>query len=572
MHVQTFAASPVVKQILPVLPDAGHRGEILDKLELPFFLLDQNGRIAYANGGAYRCLKYPIGQLLGLAIGELDEALSDALWQHIKAAITNEGRLRYESHVKTFDGQLIPYEFLFQSCDILNGRYISTLAFDIASRKEVEADILAARESAMQNAEDLRDKTKLAEEALAHVRELKQKQDGDYYLTSMLLEPFQINRAKQGKIEVDWFIRQKTRFTYRKWQAEIGGDFVNADHVTLRGRRFTFFVIADAMGKANQGAGGALILATIVSAYLRRTEKTQHLAGLYPERWLRLLYEELQAAYEGFSGQMMVAASVGLVDEENRYLFFFNAEQPRPVSYISGVAKYVGSDNLLSKIGMPIGREDFHVELYRLSPGEKIIFGSDGRDDVRRQDTGEINFQDTFFLRLVEAAEGNLAAIHEATLAQAEIIDDYSLLSLQIARYYHEVKSATARELFAYFRETGDALALEKILERNGGDSQAIAMLANYYLKAGEMRRSIAYIHRYLDVKPDDLKAVYSLMRQYLALRDFEKAADTAERITHRYCMADQKEYWRRILKLLLQIYVEHKNSRSEIIRARLRS
>ena len=63
----------------------------------------------------------------------------------------------------------------------------------------------------------------------------------------------------EKNIKSDFLIKQFKQFTFRKWEAELGGDICITDNIKLNNRNYLFFVNADAMGKSIQGAGGALI-------------------------------------------------------------------------------------------------------------------------------------------------------------------------------------------------------------------------------------------------------------------------------------------------------------------------
>lgn len=546
------------------------KARVLDELCVPFFFFDLAGTVIYANTRAHRDLRYEDGDLIGKEISQLDGSLSQELWHQIREAICQERTLNYESHLVARDGRVLLGEFQFQYYENGGGAFIVALVTDVSQRKEVEASIIAARESAMEYASQLAEKTRIAEDALRSVSALKLKQDGDYYLTSLLLQPFQQNKAERGEVEIDWLVKQKTGFSYRKWNSEIGGDFCSSDKVVLKGRNYNMFVIADAMGKANQGASGALILATIINTYVERTRKTAQLSNSAPERWLRLLYEELRAGFAGFQGAMMIGAVIGLADIQTRFIYFFNAEQPRAVSYYNGRAGYVGRAESLRKIGMPGTAEEIVIELYALRPGESLIFGSDGRDDVRLNGGDEVNHDDHFFLSLVEAAGGILENIYELTGRTGTIIDDYSLLSITSPVKARRRPSAVVRELLAYYRHTRDAAALDRVLATEPANAEALALAANYYLKCGRISEGVICLERYLNVRPLELRAIHSLVWLYCVQKNFEAAADIAERITYREVPATGRKNRNKILTLLATIYRKTGNPRETTIRDRI--
>lgn len=343
-----------------------------------------------------------------------------------------------------------------------------------------------------------------------------------------------------------------------------------ADTVVLRGRRYNMFVIADAMGKANQGASGALILATIINTYVERTKKTAQLAHVSPERWLRLLYEELRAGFAGFHGAMMIAAAIGLADVETQFLYFFNAEQPRPVSFFNGRANYIGREENLCKIGMPGPAEEVVIELYQLKSGESVIFGSDGRDDVKLAGNNEINHDDKFFPALVESGKGILSKIQELTERAGAIIDDYSLLRITSLVEPPRRESTVTRALLAYYRNTRDKAALDLVILREPANPEGLALASNLFLKTGRIPEGIDCLQRYLDMRPQELRVIYSLVWLYCVQRDFENAADIAERITYREITGADTKYQKKILTLLATIYRKTGNAREKNIRDRI--
>ncbi|TGL61598.1 hypothetical protein [Leptospira sarikeiensis] len=94
------------------------------------------------------------------------------------------------------------------------------------------------------------EKTSELRETLRTVEELKKQQDGDYFLTSLLIKPLGINRTSGRKVKVDFLIKQKKNFVFKGKESEIGGDICIAQEISLRGKDYTVFLNADAMGKS----------------------------------------------------------------------------------------------------------------------------------------------------------------------------------------------------------------------------------------------------------------------------------------------------------------------------------
>ncbi|HNH07449.1 MAG TPA: HAMP domain-containing protein, partial [Leptospiraceae bacterium] len=130
------------------------------------------------------------------------------------------------------------------------------------------------------------ERTDQLNKSLQEVQTLKIAQDGDYYLTSLLLSPLQPNNNRSSRIKTEFLIEQKKKFTFRKWDSEIGGDICITDTIKLLNKEYTVFINGDAMGKSIQGAGGALVLGVVFNAGLMRS-RVEKYQGIHPEAWLK---------------------------------------------------------------------------------------------------------------------------------------------------------------------------------------------------------------------------------------------------------------------------------------------
>jgi hypothetical protein len=265
---------------------------------------------------------------------------------------------------------------------------------------------------------------------LKEVRSLKEKQDGDYFLTSLLIRPLARTEVKSERITVQVYTEQKKSFTFKRQQHEIGGDISIADRIHLQNHPYVVYINADAMGKSIQGAGGALVIGTVFRALIARTHSTEELQGLTPELWLKEAYREIQDVFCTFDGSMLLSAAIGLIDERG-VLYSFNAEHPLTVLYRNGKASFIESDPMFFKFGIDIVREGFSVLVQPLEPGDIIITGTDGRDDIML--ASGMNTDQDLFLRLVEKGSGNLTEIVRLIKETGELTDDLSLLRFAFA-------------------------------------------------------------------------------------------------------------------------------------------
>ncbi len=286
--------------------------------------------------------------------------------------------------------------------------------------------------------EKVEQRTSELNKTLGEVQELKQQQDGDYFLTSLLLRPLNSINDSAPNVMTSVLTEQKKRFHFRKWHAELGGDVASTYQITLRGRPFTAFINADAMGKSMQGAGGALVLGTVFKNVVARTQSGGVFSNRYPESWIKECFVELQNVFVSFEGTMMASAVLGVVDDSNGMLYYVNAEHPLSVLYRNGSAAFIEKQGeYMRKIGVQGMDAGLRVGAIRLRRGDIVIIGSDGRDDIatgtdeRGQRT--ISEDTEIFLAEIIAAGGDLSAIVEQIRARGEITDDLSLLRITYA-------------------------------------------------------------------------------------------------------------------------------------------
>ncbi|MBP7281631.1 MAG: SpoIIE family protein phosphatase, partial [Leptospiraceae bacterium] len=159
-------------------------------------------------------------------------------------------------------------------------------------------------------------KTRELQKSLAEINDLKVHQDGDYFLTSLLLKPLSNGNIKTENIVIESLIRQKKNFQFRNKFSEIGGDLCAVNQIYLKEKKYTVFMNADAMGKSLQGAGGALVMGTVFKSIIQNTISVPSFQNKYPEKWLKDCYQELQNVFISFDGSMLISCVIGLICEE----------------------------------------------------------------------------------------------------------------------------------------------------------------------------------------------------------------------------------------------------------------
>lgn len=386
------------------------------------------------------------------------------------------------------------------------------------------------------------DRTEELQQSLAEVRKLKIRQDGDYYLTSLLIEPLARNQVKSDSVSVDFLLKQRKSFQYSKWQAEIGGDICIAKSIELGGKTHTAFLNADAMGKSIQGAGGALVIGAVFESILKRTESSQTMRQMFPERWLKSAYQELAAVFASFRGGMMVTAICGLVDDQTGFTYYLQAEHPDPVLYRQGRARLLTPKHRAGKLGMPLHGGDQFTNTLRLQPGDLLLLGSDGRDDLEIIDrTGQPVIQEDpqAFVRAVEAAEGDLAGIEARLLATGKLLDDLSFIRIE----YHPAKksqpqASTPKHRYEQVRAAlrlGRHAEAMRLLESDhngrGTDLRRLRHLIRACLRAGDVERGLEHALAYAALEPAHAENLITVSKCYEQLGDMRAAIDYAERV-----------------------------------------
>ena len=409
-------------------------------------------------------------------------------------------------------------------------------------------------------------RTQELQETLKEVKLLKEQQDGDYFLTTLIINPLASNNADDEKLDLKILIHQKKKFEFRNKLHEIGGDICISETIYLKGKKYTAFVNGDAMGKSIQGAGGALVLGVVFKSILSRAKLFSTKETVSPERWLKLAFQELQSIFESFDGSMMISVVMGLIDNERGFIYYINAEHPFTVLYRDNKASFIEKELNLRKIGMMTLEHsgDFQVNTFKLEYGDVIILGSDGRDDIRIGVDAKghriINEDHTLFLKTVEQAEADLEKIFTLTEQKGELIDDYSLLRIEYKFSEPEETSDSDQKqiqpILNLF-DSGNFAQAEKQIEdliKSGNSNKTILKIRIQIAKNRKMyNAAAAYASEYLDLFPEENSFFLEAANYYYLIGNLESAADYSERLKLR-----EPKYIENLI-LLTKIYFDLK-------------
>lgn len=409
--------------------------------------------------------------------------------------------------------------------------------------RSIKAGRMRLQQYAEQLEEKVKERTQELQNTLQDVQKLKSQQDGDYFLTTLLLKPLGVNEVSSSLVGVESFARQKKHFEFRHWSKDIGGD-INISHVIeLEGKRYIVFINADAMGKSMQGAGGALVLGSVFHTIIERTQATQAMQMLAPERWLKNAFIELHRVFESFDGSMLVSGFFGLLDESAGLLYHILAEHPQAVLYRDGRATFVPAERQLRKLGTTGVEGTLSIATMQLEPGDILIVGSDGRDDLilGYEASGDriINEDENLFLRIVEESECDIQCIVEKIETHGEIMDDLSIMRIERYREAHAPNYAfdysgvlDGVKIDLKAGNTDAAISrIEAYLKQDAFYPEAIKNLSQIYYQAKNYEKAANYAQDYLWLKPSDAHFVYFASLCFRRIKNFRKSIDLAERL-----------------------------------------
>ena len=281
----------------------------------------------------------------------------------------------------------------------------------------------------------LRDKSSELEKSYSEIKKLKDQQDFDYYLTLQLIEPLSESNPNLNQFHIQMFDKQYKKFSFKNNIFEIGGDISLTDTIYLGNSKFLFYINADAMGKSLQGAGGILVLTSVMKSFLFQYNSPNSYSA-NAKTWLINRFSDLNQVFLSFEGMMMVSLNMGIIEENTHHLYFLNAEHPFTVLYRDKRASFIEKlGNFNRKLGTMTlnAKKDYYIHDLVLEKGDVLFIGSDGKDDILISNGSEleINSDEKLFLQLVEDSDGNFEKLKEFYSTSELLTDDTSLIRLE---------------------------------------------------------------------------------------------------------------------------------------------
>ena len=377
--------------------------------------------------------------------------------------------------------------------------------------------------------EKVEERTREVREKMEEVQRLKVQQDGDYFLTSLLARPLFFNANKSKSVSTDFIIKQKKRFEFRQKVGDLGGDICVTGNLKFgtpeNFQRYTMGMNGDAMGKSMQGAGGSLVMGVVMNSIMARSASNKRVLNMSPDQWLAELYNEIHGVFKTFDGSMVISTAVYLINDETGHVSYFNAEHPASVLYRNGKASFIEEGLTLRKLGHD-SEFKFEVFHFQLQPGDVILLGSDGRDDINLTPGSEIrkiNEDEFLFLEIINEVGPDLDRIEEKIRSLGEITDDLSLLRIG----YREAAGAIGagqqhqRQMDAIAAVQNGDIDIEALLDQgkqlylDGKLKDAISVLNEAY-QIDQAHMKLNKLLGLLSFKGEDYERAVVVLRKYL--------------------------------------------------------
>ena len=343
--------------------------------------------------------------------------------------------------------------------------------------------------------ERIQERTQELQSSLNTVNLLKTQQDGDYFLTSLLLEPFIANKSSSEYLEIDFLLIQKKKFEFYEKEYDIGGDLCHAQNLKINDKNYILFFNSDS------------------------------------ERWLKDTFVELHKVFLTFDCTMLVSAVIGLIDEKTGVLYYINAEHPWITLYSDKVCHFIEKEIHFTKLGSPVDSNKVFISLHQLKKDDILLIGSDGRDDFALR-TGEnttdlvLNQDEKEFLRTVIEADGDLHKIYEITCRKGEILDDYSLIRIRYLADNSDSSYLKDLSISNYKSQNWEDTIKygEEYISKNPIDTSFLVFLGTVFQEMNLLKKAISIFEQVRLRNPYSLENLIHLTKVYIKTGNLSRA------------------------------------------------
>ncbi|XDD45745.1 SpoIIE family protein phosphatase [Leptospira sp. WS39.C2] len=364
---------------------------------------------------------------------------------------------------------------------------------------------------------------------------LKSQQDGDYFLTTLLFDPLIGKEFDGNAVTINTLLSQYKKFNFRGKEYQLGGDYLSVYNLILQGKRYKAFINGDAMGKSIQGAGGAIVLGAVYNSIVIRSKMDPTSSNRSPERWLHDCYLDLQKIFETFDGAMLVSAVLGLLEESTGTLYFINLEHPWIILYRDGKASFIEDEIHYYKLGVMEVPTNRFISVFQLQKGDKIICGSDGKDDIVISQSGryrEINEDQNLILNCLEESDGDLESVISILKTKGNFSDDLSMISLEYNLGSFSKPGIYWEEAKKFIKQKQHSKALDILLSYNSAleiSIKELKYITRLYEKENILLKAVEYASLALENFPSDTSWMFHTSVLYKRLYSIYKSKSFLE-------------------------------------------
>lgn len=248
------------------------------------------------------------------------------------------------------------------------------------------------------------------------------------------------------------------------------------------------------MGKSMQGAGGALVMGSMLNSILARSVTDRKMQNTTPVQWLTDSFFEIQKVMEAFDGSMLVSGIFGLAENEKGKIYYINAEHPFSILYRDGTTAFIEQNISAHKFGMMENTPS--ILSFQMRNNDVIFCGSDGKDDVKyfdEEDPEKINEDEFRIFSIITEASGQLNEILRILESKGNLTDDISILKLTFSSeddmgWSKKIISDLVRKSAALMREKKYQEAYDLVCNENFDDLSLVYCKASVLMKMGRLK------------------------------------------------------------------------------------
>ncbi|MCB1143126.1 MAG: SpoIIE family protein phosphatase [Leptospiraceae bacterium] len=389
------------------------------------------------------------------------------------------------------------------------------------------------------------ERTAEVQKSMNEIKSLNEQQEGDYFLTSLIIKPLGRNFNKSNKILTEFYLEQKKHFQFRGRNSDLGGDICISGNLRFYDKddRYIFFFNGDAMGKSMQGAGGAIVAGAIVNYILANSARDDRVLQIDPDIWMKNTFLEIDNVFRTFDGSMLISAAVGLVRERTGEMFYFNCEHPKTVLFRNGKAIFLEEDPDMRKLGTMLEEQDIIIQKFQLKTGDILFCGSDGRDDLELGNMyGRIiNENEKLILKLIERSNGDLNQLIHEIKNSGKLTDDISILKVSCINIIDSSDSVSILNPFGQLRQEGDVFfsnrqydqalnCYQNMMQNNPDDSELNLKIGICFKHLGKFEEAKDSLEKVVSSEESNLTLLIHLSDLYRLLNEKEKARNTLNR------------------------------------------